>query len=33
MRSTYGLINIDGNKNIEEIYQQIQSKIDNFLNL
>ncbi len=31
MRSKYGLINIDGNDGIEEIYQQIQSKIDNFL--
>lgn len=33
MRSIYGLINIDGNNDIEEIYQQIQSKIDNFLSL
>ena len=31
MRSRYSLINIDGNKNIEEVYQQIQTKIDNFL--
>lgn len=31
MRSRYTLINIDGNKNIEEVYQQIQTKIDDFL--
>jgi dTMP kinase len=31
MRSKYSLISIDGNKNIEEVYQQMQSKIDNFL--
>ncbi len=31
MRSRYSLINIDGNKNIEEVFQQIQTKIDNFL--
>jgi dTMP kinase len=31
MRSRYSLINIDGNKNIEEVYQQIQTKIDDFL--
>lgn len=30
MRSRYGLINIDGNRNIGEVYQQIQAKIDNF---
>lgn len=33
MRSRYTLINIDGNKNIEEVYQQIQTKIDDFLTL
>jgi dTMP kinase len=32
MRSRYSLISIDGNKNIEEVFQQIQTKIDNFLN-
>ena len=31
MRSRYSLINIDGNKNIEEVFQQIQTKIDDFL--
>lgn len=31
MRARYGLINIDGNKNIEEVFQQIQTKIDDFL--
>jgi hypothetical protein len=31
MRSRYRLINIDGNKNIEEVFQQIQTKIDDFL--
>jgi dTMP kinase len=31
MRSRYSLISIDGNKNIEEVYQQIQTKIDDFL--
>ena len=31
MRSRYSLINIDGNKNIEEVYQQIQTEIDDFL--
>jgi dTMP kinase len=31
MRSRYSLINIDGNKNIEGVYQEIQSKIDDFL--
>ncbi len=31
MRQRYSLINIDGNKNIEEVNQQIQSKIDSFL--
>ena len=31
MRSRYNLINIDGNRNIEEIHQQIQSQIDDFL--
>jgi dTMP kinase len=31
MRSRYSLINIDGNKNGEEVYQQIQTKIDDFL--
>ncbi len=31
MGSRYSLINIDGNKNIEEVFQQIQTKIDDFL--
>jgi dTMP kinase len=31
MRARYNLINIDGNKNIEEIHKQIQSQIDDFL--
>ena len=31
MRSRYCLINIDGNKNVEEVFQQIQTKIDDFL--
>ncbi len=31
MRQRYSLINMDGNKNIEEVNQQIQSKIDSFL--
>nr|MBA3284727.1 thymidylate kinase [Nitrosopumilus sp.] len=31
MRSRYSLINIDGNKNVEEVFQQIQTKIDDFL--
>ncbi|HEX8678133.1 MAG TPA: dTMP kinase [Segetibacter sp.] len=31
MRSRYSLINIDGNKNIGEVFQQIQTKIDVFL--
>ncbi len=31
MRTRYSLINIDGNKDIDEIYLQIQSKIDSFL--
>ncbi|MDP8905913.1 MAG: dTMP kinase [Thermoproteota archaeon] len=31
MRSRYSLINIDGNKNIEEVFRQIQTKIDDFL--
>jgi dTMP kinase len=31
IRSRYRLISIDGNKNIEEVYQQIQTKIDDFL--
>src|ERR687889_223057 len=31
MRARYNLINIDGNRNIEEIHQQIQSQIDDFL--
>jgi dTMP kinase len=31
MRARYNLINIDGNENIEKVYQQIQSQIDDFL--
>jgi dTMP kinase len=31
MMARYNLINIDGNKNIEDIHQQIQSQIDDFL--
>ena len=31
MRARYNLINIDGNKDIEDIHQQIQSQIDDFL--
>jgi dTMP kinase len=31
MRSRYSLINIDGNKSTEEVFQQIQTKIDDFL--
>jgi dTMP kinase len=31
IRTKYGLINIDGNKDIQTIYNQIQSKIDEFL--
>ena len=31
MRSRYSLINIDGNKNVEEVFQQIQTTIDDFL--
>ena len=31
MRARYNLINIDGNRNIEEIHKQIQSQIDDFL--
>ena len=31
IRSRYGLINIDGNKDVHTIYNQIQSKIDEFL--
>ncbi len=31
MRARYDLINIDGNENIEKVYQQIQSQIDDFL--
>src|ERR687889_1061630 len=30
MRSRYSLINIDGNKNVEEVFQQIQTTIDGF---
>jgi len=33
MRSRYSLIDIDGNKNIDEVFQQIQTKIDDFLTL
>ena len=28
----YNLINVDGNKDIHTIYNQIQSKVDAFLN-
>ena len=31
MRARYNLISIDGNENIEKVYQQIQSQIDDFL--
>jgi len=31
MQGKYDLINIDGNNNIDQIYQQIQAKIDKFL--
>ena len=32
MQKKYGLIDIDGDKHIEDIYNQIQSKISEFLN-
>ena len=31
MQKKYGLIDIDGDKHIEDIYSQIQSKISEFL--
>jgi len=33
MQGKYDLINIDGNEDIDQIYQQIQTKIDKFLSV
>lgn len=32
MQKKYGLININGDKDISDIYEEIQTKITNFLN-
>ena len=32
MQNKYGLVNIDGDKEIDDIYEEIESKISEYLN-